>query len=87
MAKKSVPTPVREIMATKGALEVADTLGVHVPTTIPTMGKAACSWICGKLSSFWGWCFCSSAVASYALGLAIFVVAGAVILQIASGLA
>lgn len=87
MAKKSVPTPAREILATHGALELAYTAGVNVPTTIPAMGKAACSWICGKLSSFWGWCFCASPVASYILGLAIFVVAGAVILQIAAGLA
>jgi len=86
MATKAV-RPIQQFAAAAEGIGVANALGMNIPATAPAMGKAICSFICGKLSSFWGWCFCSSAVSSYALGLAIFVVAGAVILQIASGLA
>jgi hypothetical protein len=87
MTEKSIPTPVREILAAKGAFEAANVAGANVPTTIPTMGKAVCSWLCGKLSSFWGWCFCASSVAIYVLGAVVFMVVGTVVLQIASRMA
>ena len=85
MAKK-LPKPVPEILAAKGVFEFANAAGVTVPVTIPSMGKAVCSWLCGKLVSFWGWCFCSPPIASYVVGLIVFIVVGTIVLQVASGM-
>jgi hypothetical protein len=52
MAKK-VSQPVWQILAAEDGIAIANALGANIPTTAPAMGKAICTAVCSKLSSFW----------------------------------
>lgn len=85
MAKR-VPPLARQVLAAEEGITVANALGANIPTTAPAMGKVICSAVCSKLSSFWGWCFCASTVATWIIGAAALIVIGEVLLR-ATGLA
>jgi len=80
MATKAV-RPIQQFAAAAEGIGVANALGMNIPATAPAMGKAICSFICGKLSSFWGWCFCASTVVTWVVGVAAFLVIGEVLLH------
>ena len=81
---KVIQRASREFASAQYALGAANVLGAPVPTTVPTLGAKVCSFVCAKLSSFWGWSFCSSALATWLVGLVGFLVIGEVVIRIVS---
>jgi hypothetical protein len=55
---------VRQFLGAEEPIGAANALGASIPATVSAMRKAVCSFMWGELSSFWGWCFCASTVAT-----------------------
>jgi hypothetical protein len=67
-----------DVVRTSATIGLANTMGGHLPSTVPKLG----GWICAKLSSWLSICFCSPVVI-WVLGVAAFVVIGEVLRVIA----